>query len=385
MRAMSYRGPRRVRVVDKPVPRIEHPDDAIVRVTRAAICGSDIHLWNGLVPDTRVGHTFGHEFTGIVEAVGSAVRNVKVGDRVLVPFNIACGSCYWCRHGQTSSCHNTNPNSSLCCGIYGYSHTTGGYDGGQADYVRVPFADVNPVLIPDDIAEDDALLLTDACPTGYQAAEMAEIQEGDSVLVFGAGPIGMFAARFAWLMGAGRVVVTDREDYRLEFVKRWGPAETVNFLSLNDPVLHFKKITDSVGFDRVIDAVGCDASGSFLQTITGKYLFLQGGAATSLHWGINSVRKSGVVSIVGVYGPPWNLAPMGSAMNKGLTLRGAQCSVKRYLPRLFEHIREGRVKPSELLTHRIPLEDIADGYHLFTHKRDGIIKPVVVPTSAKAA
>jgi threonine dehydrogenase-like Zn-dependent dehydrogenase len=381
---MTYRGPKRVRVEDKPLPSIEHPGDAVVRVTRAAICGSDIHLFNGLVPDTRVGFTFGHEFTGVVEEVGSGVENVKPGDRVLVPFTIACGSCFWCRRQLYSNCHHTNPNSSLCCGIYGYSHTTGGYDGGQAEYVRVPFADVNPMVIPDDIDEDDALLLTDACPTGYQAAEMAEIGEGDSVLIFGAGPVGIFAAQAAWLMGAGRVVVTDHVEYRLDFVRTHAQCEVVNYREHKDPVVHFKRITDYVGFDRVIDAVGCDAAGSVMQTVTGKWLKLQGGSATALHWAINSVRKNGIVSVIGVYGPPWNLAPIGSVMNKGLTIRSAQCNVKRYLPRLLEHVRAGRLNPKEVLTHRIPLEEIAEGYHRFTNKLDHMIKPVVVPARAAA-
>jgi threonine dehydrogenase-like Zn-dependent dehydrogenase len=215
MLAMNYRGPYRVRADHKPLPEIEHPADAIVRVTRAAICGSDLHLYHGLVPDTRVGTTFGHEFTGIVEEVGPAVQNLKPGDHVLVPFNISCGTCFFCSRELYSNCHNTNPEATAVGGIYGYSHTTGGYDGGQADFVRVPFADVNPMKIPDNLAEEDALLLTDVCPTGYQAAEMAEIKPGDTVVVFGAGPIGIMAAKSARILGAGRVIVVDHIDYRL--------------------------------------------------------------------------------------------------------------------------------------------------------------------------
>lgn len=225
MLAMNYRGPYRVRADYKPDPVIEHPGDAIVRVTRTCICGSDLHLYHGMVPDTRVGHTFGHEFIGVVEDIGSDVRNLKVGDRVMVPFNLFCGSCFYCQHELYGNCHNTNPEAAAVGGIYGYSHTAGGYDGGQAEYVRVPMADVGPMVIPDDIHDDDAVLLTDVTPTGYQAAEMGDIDEGDTVVIFGAGPIGILAAKSAWLMGAGRVIVVDEVEYRLEFVKRWAQCE----------------------------------------------------------------------------------------------------------------------------------------------------------------
>lgn len=384
MRAMTYRGPFRVRVDNKPEPELEHPQDAIVRVTRAAICGSDIHLYHGLVPDLRVGTTFGHEFIGIVERVGPAVESLAPGDKVLVPFNIACGSCYWCARSLTASCHNSNPSSTMMCGVYGYSHTAGGYDGGQAELVRVPFADVGPLKIPADLNDDDALLLTDVFPTGYSAAEMGEIREGETVLIYGAGPVGIMAARSAWLMGAGRVIVADHLDYRLDFVAQYAPAEVVNFLHVDDPVLHFKKMTDGLGADVAIDAVGCDASGSIMQTLTGQRLKLQAGSATALMWAANTVRKGGRLVIIGVYGPPYNLAPIGSLMNKGVTVRAGQCSVKRYLPRLIEHIREGRVNPGAIITHRFPLEDIAEAYRVFTSKRDQCIKPVIFPATRAA-
>ena len=382
MRAMTYRGPFRVRVDEKPMPRIEHPNDAIVKVTRAAICGSDIHLYHGLVPDTRVGSTFGHEFTGIVEEVGANVENLKRGDHVLVPFNISCGTCYWCSRDLFSNCHNTNPSATAAGGIFGYSHTTGGYDGGQAEYVRVPFANVGPTIIPEGIHEEDALMLTDACPTGYQAAEMGDIKEGDTVVVFGAGPVGIFAARSAWLFGAGRVIVTDHLDYRLEFVRKYAQCETFNFAQVDDPVLYLKKATDHLGADVVIDAVGCDATGSMLQTFTGLKLKMQAGSATALHWAINSVRKAGTVSIVGVYGPTFNLVPIGNVVNKGLTVRANQCSVKRHLPRLFEHVLAGRLDPKAVITHRFTLEEIPEAYRIFTSKLDECIKPVLIPHAA---
>ncbi|GBG12595.1 alcohol dehydrogenase [Novimethylophilus kurashikiensis] len=382
MLAMDYRGPYRVRPEQKPEPVIEHPNDAIVRVTRSCICGSDLHLYHGMVPDTRIGSTFGHEFTGVVEQVGPSVERLKVGDRVLVPFNIFCGSCFFCQRELYGNCHNTNPEATAVGGIYGYSHTAGGYDGGQAEYVRVPLADVGPTIIPDDIEIDDAVLLTDAFPTGYQAAEMAEIDEGDTVVIFGAGPIGIFAAKSAWLMGAGRVIVVEHIEYRLDFVRRFAQCETINFREVGDMAIHIKKMTDGLGADACIDAVGCEAAGNALQSLTGIKLKWQAGSATALHWAINSVRKGGVVSIVGVYGPTFNAVPIGNAINKGLTLRMNQASVKRHLPRLMEHIRAGRIKPSEVITHRLPLEEVSDAYHIFSGKLDNCIKTVLVPPSA---
>jgi threonine dehydrogenase-like Zn-dependent dehydrogenase len=379
MLAMNYRGPYRVRVSHKAEPQIEHPNDAIVRVTRSCICGSDLHLYHGLVPDTRVGSTFGHEFTGVVEDVGSSVQNVKRGDHVLVPFNIFCGSCYFCRKELYSNCHNVNPEATAVGGIYGYSHTTGGYDGGQAQYVRVPFADTGPTVIPSDIDVDDAVLLTDAFPTGYQAAEMGGIQRGDTVVVFGAGPVGIFAAKSAWLLGAGRVIVVDHLEYRLEFVKNYAQCEVIDFKQVADMAIHIKRMTDWLGADVCIDCVGCEAAGNAVQRLTGVTVPLQAGAATVLHWCINSARKGGTVSIVGVYGPTFNAVPIGNAINKGLTMRMNQASVKRHLPRLIEHIQAGRVKPSEVITHRFPLEEIGEAYHVFSSKLDNCIKPVLIP------
>ena len=256
MRAMVYRGPYKVRVEEKDIPRIEHPNDAIVRVTTAAICGSDLHLYHGMLPDTRIGHTFGHEFVGVVHEVGPSVQNLRVGDRVMVPFNIYCGSCFFCARGLYSNCHNVNANATAVGGIYGYSHTAGGYDGGQAEYVRVPFADVGPALVPDWLADEDAVLCTDALATGYFGAQLADIVEGDIVVVFGAGPIGLFAARSAWLMGAGRVIVVDHLEYRLAKARDFAYAETVNFSEHDDIVVELKRITGHLGADRVIDAVG---------------------------------------------------------------------------------------------------------------------------------
>lgn len=383
MLAMNYRGPFRIRTVrDKPIPEIEHPGDAIVRVARSCICGSDLHLYHGLVPDTRVGSTFGHEFIGVVEEVGADVQKLKVGDKVIVPFNIGCGICPFCAQGLYSNCNESNPSAAAASGIYGYSHTTGGYDGGQAEYVRVPYADVGPYIMPNWMDPEDAVLLTDVVPTGYQAALMGGIRKGDTVVIFGAGPIGIMAAKCSWLFGAGRVIVLDQLDYRLEFVKQYAQCEAYNFRGMKDPVLFIKKTTDYYGADVCIDAVGCEAAGSLPQTILGRKMLIEGGSATALHWAINSVKRSGIVSIVGVYGPTGALIPVGSIVNKGITIRANQASVIELLPKMIEHVRQGHINPKEIITHRVPLEEVADAYHMFSAKLGNCIKTVLIPPAA---
>jgi threonine dehydrogenase-like Zn-dependent dehydrogenase len=329
--------------------------------------------------------TFGHEFTGIVEEVGPSVKNLKPGDHVMVPFNIACGSCPFCKQELFGNCHESNPEATAVGGIFGYSHTAGGYDGGQAEYVRVPYADVGPTIIPEGMDLDDAVLLTDVVPTGYQAAEMGGIKKGDTVVVFGAGPIGIMAAKCSWLFGAERVIVIDHLEYRLDFVRKYAQCEAYNFKSIGDPVLFLKKTTDYFGADVCIDAVGCEAAGSTMQTITGRKLLLQAGSATALMWAINSVKNGGIVSFVGVYGPKWNLVPIGNVVNKGITIRANQASVKRLLPKLIDHVMAGRINPKEIVTHRIPLEEVSDAYHIFSAKRDNCIKPILIPPTARRA
>jgi threonine dehydrogenase-like Zn-dependent dehydrogenase len=379
MRAMTYRGPYRVRVEEKPDPRIEHPNDAIVRVERAAICGSDLHLYHGMMPDTRVGHTFGHEFIGVVEQIGSSVETLNVGDRVMVPFHISCGTCWFCARGLFTNCHNVNANATAVGGIFGYSHTTGGFDGGQAERVRVPYADVGPQVIPDWLDPDDALMMTDALGTGYFGAQLASIREGDTVVVLGAGPVGLYAAKSAWFMGAGRVIVIDSLEYRLEKARTFAHAETINYAEVDDVVVEMKKQTDHLGADSVIDAVGAEADGNFLQHVSAAKFKMQGGSPVALNWAIDGVRKGGTVSAMGAYGPIPSLVKFGDAMNKGVTIHMNQAPVKRQWPRLLEHIQAGHLKPSDIITHRIPLEHIAEGYHLFSAKLDGCIKTVIVP------
>jgi threonine dehydrogenase-like Zn-dependent dehydrogenase len=379
---MTYRGPYKIRVENKDVPHIEHPNDAVVKVQLAAICGSDLHLYHGMMPDTRVGHTFGHEFIGAVVEVGSSVENLQRGDRVMVPFNIFCGTCFFCARGLYSNCHNVNPNATAVGGIYGYSHTCGGYDGGQAEYVRVPFADVGPGVIPDWMSDEDAVLLCDATATGYFGAQLGDIREGDTVIVFGAGPVGLIAARSSWLMGAGRVMVVDHLDYRLEKARTFAFSETFNFTQFGDIVVEMKKQTDYLGADVAIDCVGAEGDGNLLQHVTSAKLKLQGGSPVALNWAIDSVRKGATVSVMGAYGPMFSAVKFGDVMNKGITIHTNQAPVKRQWPRLFEHVRNGYLKPSELVTHRFPLEHIAEAYHTFSAKLDGIIKPLVVPDAA---
>lgn len=383
MLALTYRGPNRVRIERHPDPRIEHPNDAVIRVTRSTVCGSDLHLYHGFVPDTRIGSIFGHEFTGVVEEVGQSVQNLSPGDRVVVPFNIACGTCFFCQRERTSACENTNPMSSVAGGIFGFSHTTGGYQGGQAERVRVPFADVGPMKIPEDMSEEDVLFLSDIVPTGYQAAEMADISAGETVVVFGCGPVGLMAQRSAWLQGAGRVIAVDSVPERLAFAKDYCCAEVIDMRTTKNVVSRLREMTDGRGADACIDAVGLEASGSLFHGFIGKFLKLEAGSPVALNWAIQSVRRGGRISIIGLYGPPWNLVDMGSAMNKGLTIKTGQTDVKRYLPKLLEHIRNGRLDTKPLITHRAPLEEAPKIYELFARRAEGILKAVLIPQNAQ--
>ncbi|WNG47370.1 glutathione-dependent formaldehyde dehydrogenase [Archangium minus] len=378
MRALTYEGPYRVAIRNKPEPKIEHPQDGIIRVTSAAICGSDLHLLHGLIPDTRIGFTFGHEFTGIVEEVGPGAQGIKKGDRVMLPFQIFCGGCYFCTRGLTACCDNTNPATDAATGIYGYSHTMGGYDGGQAEYVRVPFIGVDAEKIPDDVDDLDALPITDAFTTGYQAAEMCNLRGGETVLVLGCGPVGLFAMWSAWAMGAGRVIAVDHIDYRLEFARNWFGVETLNFKEL-DLVTTVKGMTEGRGADATIDAVGCEAAGSPVHRALGVYGKLEAGSPQAINFAIHATRKGGTISLMGGYGPPYNGVDIGTFMNKAQTMRTGQASVKRYMPHLLEHVRAGRIKPSKVFTHRVPLEQAPQAYHTFAQKKDGCIKVALFP------
>ncbi len=383
MRALTYDGPYRVSVRDRPLPRIEHPQDGIVRVTAAAICGSDLHLLHGLIPDTRVGSVLGHEFVGVVEEVGPGARGVRPGQRVMVPFQIFCGGCFYCSRGLTADCESTNPATDVAAGIYGYSHTAGGYDGGQAEYVRVPFVGVDAEPIPDDVDDLDALPLTDAFATGYQAAEMCGLRGGETVVVLGCGPVGLFAMWSAWAMGAGRVIAVDHVPYRLDFARSWLGVETLDFKAL-DPVTGIKGMTEGRGADATVDAVGCEAAGSALHRALGVYGKLEAGSPNALNLAVHATRKGGTISLIGAYGPPFNLVDVGTFMNKAQTMRTGQANVKRYMPHLLEHVRAGRIQPSKVFTHRVPLEQAPHAYHSFARKLDGCIKVALLPSAAAA-
>ncbi len=390
MKATCWMGRNSVEVVDVPDPKILNDRDAIIRITSTAICGSDLHLYDGYVPEMKRGDILGHEFMGEVVETGRGVGNLSVGDRVVVPFPIACGACDQCRNGMTSVCENSNPNAGLAeklwghatSGMFGYSHLTGGFAGGQAEYARVPFADVGPMKVPDSLTDEQVLFLTDVFPTGWMGAEMCDIKAGDTIAVWGAGPVGQFAAASAALLGAHRVVVIDRFDYRLDIVRRNTGAETLNYeqVDVRDAL---QEITAGRGPDAVIDCVGLEAHHPNPALHTYDRAKQATRAETdrghSLRQMITSVRSGGVVSIVGVYGGFMDKFPIGSLMNRSLTVRTGQTHVHRYQHSLLERIERGEIDPSFIVTHRASLSDAPAMYETFKHKRDDCLKVVLTP------
>ncbi|HYC57976.1 MAG TPA: zinc-dependent alcohol dehydrogenase [Thermoanaerobaculia bacterium] len=390
MKAVCWWGKGEVRVVDVPDPKIINPHDAIVRVTLTAICGSDLHLYDGYVPTMMRGDILGHEFMGEVMEVGSEVKNLKVGDRVIVPFPISCGRCWYCKSGLWALCDNTNPNAWMnealmgyaTAGIYGYSHLYGGYAGGQAQYVRVPFADVNPMKIPAGLPDEKVLFLTDIFPTGYMAAEACEIQPGDVVAVWGAGPVGLFAIRSAWLLGAERVIAIDRFRERLRLAQSDGRTEILDYAETDDVFDQLKDITGGRGPDRCIDAVGMEAHGTFVDAVMDRMkqaMKLQFDRAHALRQVLHCCRKGGTVSIPGVYAGFIDKIPFGTAFGKGLTLKMGQTHVHNYTRPLLERIERGDIDPSFLITHRVTLEEAPEMYQTFRDKQDDCIKVVMKP------
>ncbi len=388
MRALTYHGKHDVRVDTHPDPQIVNPRDAIVEITSTAICGSDLHLYGGFVPTMEKGDILGHEFMGRVVEVGTGVSNLQVGDRVVVPFPIACGACNQCVRGYFSTCENSNPNASMAeemwgfpsAGIFGYSHLTGGYAGGQAQYARVPFADIGPIKIESDLTDEQVLFLSDIFPTGYMAAENCDIQPGDTVAVWGCGPVGQFAIRSAFLLGAERVIAVDTIPERLRMAEEGG-AQTLDFDDV-DIFDKLKEMTGGVGPDSCIDAVGLEAHGKTIDAVYDRIktaMFLATDRPHALREAINSCRKGGVVSIPGVYGGFLDKVPFGAAFNKGLTLKMGQTHVHRYLRPLLERVEKGEIDPSFVITHRMRLEDAAAGYDTFKHKQDNCIKIVLKP------
>jgi threonine dehydrogenase-like Zn-dependent dehydrogenase len=388
MKAVCWQRTGKVEVENVPDPTLLNPRDAIVRITSTAICGSDLHLYDGFIPTMRSGDILGHEFMGEIVDVGSGVTNLKNGDRVIVPFPISCGQCFFCTQGLYSCCDNSNPNAWMAeklygfsaAGLFGYSHMMGGYAGGQAEYARVPYADVGPFKVPSALSDEQVLFMTDIFPTGYMAAENCGITGGETIAVWGCGPVGQFAIRSARLLGAGRVIAIDTVPERLTMAAEGG-AETLD--SLKDDV--FKELTEmtgGLGPDACIDAVGMEAHGAHIDYWYDKaktMAFMATDRASTLRQAIHCCRKGGTVSIPGVYGGFIDKVPMGAAFNKGLTLKMGQTHVHKYLPRLLQHIEDGDIDPSFVVTHTVPLDQAPEMYKTFRDKQDGCIKVVLKP------
>ena len=392
MKALCWHGKSDVRCDTVPDPRIEHARDAIIKVTACAICGSDLHLYDGYMPTMKSGDILGHETMGEVVEVGADVKNLKKGDKIVIPFNIACGECFFCRNKMFSLCDNSNPNADMAdkvfghttAGLFGYTHLTGGYPGGQAEYLRVPFADVGHIKVPQGMDDEQVLFLSDIFPTGYMAAENACIEPGDTVAVWGAGPVGQFAIQSAWMLGAGRVIAIDRVPERLAMAAKHGRAETINFQEVEGSVYdRLMEMTKGRGPDRCIDAVGDEAhaGGTALGLLDDAKAAV--GLATDkpnvLRQAIMACRKGGTISVPGVYVGFIDKFPMGAAMNKGLTIKMGQTHTHRYLEPLLGKIQKGEIDPTFLITHRAGLEDGPDLYKAFHDKVDGCIKVVMKP------
>ncbi|MBV8990407.1 MAG: glutathione-dependent formaldehyde dehydrogenase [Solirubrobacterales bacterium] len=392
MRANVWSGRNQVQVENVSDPKILNDRDAIVKISSTAICGSDLHLYDGYVPKMKRGDILGHEFMGEIVETGKRVSNLQVGDRVVVPFPIACGDCWACKHDLYSVCENTNPNSGLAekffghatAGIFGYSHLTGGYAGGQAEYARVPFADVGPIKVEDDLTDEQVLFLSDIFPTGYFGADLCDIRGGEVIAVFGAGAVGQFAIASAVMMGAERVIAIDQYDYRLQMaLDKARATDIIDFAKDPDIVEQLKELTGGRGPDAVIDAVGMEAAhghGAIHAIDRAKQATRsESDRPHALRDAILACRPGGIVSVIGVYGGLMDKFPSGAFMNKGLQLRAGQCHVQKYLKPLYDHIKNGDIDPSFVVTHRLELGMAPDGFETFKHKQDECVKVVLKP------
>ena len=395
MKAVCWMGKSKIETLEVADPVLLNPHDAIIKVTRTAICGSDLHLYDGFIPTMEQGDILGHEFMGIVEETGADVKNLKRGDRVVVPFTIACGNCLFCQKGLWSCCDNTNPNAHIAEGLYGYSgsglfgysHMMGGYAGGQAQYVRVPFSNVGPLKIESDLPDEKVLFLSDIFPTGYMAAENADIQEGDTVAVWGCGPVGQFTIASAFMLGAARVIAIDRIPERLAMARGIG-AISVNYSDEDVSVLTaLKDLTGGIGPDACIDAVGLEAHSADLQGIYDRVkvaLMQETDRPSVLRQAILAVRKGGTLSIPGVYGGFLDKVPFGAAFGKGITMKMGQTHMHKYMKPLLEKIEQGKIDPSRVISHRITLDQAPQMYKVWRDKKDFVTKIVIDPW-AKAA
>ncbi|RXK85766.1 zinc-dependent alcohol dehydrogenase [Filimonas effusa] len=385
MKAAVFHKPGDIRVENVEDPRIEKEDDLILKVTSTAICGSDLHIYDGFFPQPKP-EVLGHEFMGIVEEVGKGVTNIKKGDRIVVPFPIACGHCYFCNHGLAPACENSNPDhygpegdvaSGKGGGLYGYTELYGGYNGGQAEYVRVPYANFNPRVVPDNLTDEQVLFLTDIFPTGWTAVDWGEVKGGETVAIFGSGPVGLMAQKAAWLKGAARVIAIDPLNYRLERAKRVNNVETINSEEL-DPVEVIREMTGGRGADVCIDAVGVEANRSFGEKLKAT-LNLEKGTIKVMENCIKAVRRGGIVSVVGVYGTPYDNFPVHRIFDKGLTMRFGQAPVQKYIDELFSLVQTGKVVLDDIISHRLPLAEASHAYEIFKHKEDDCVKVVLKP------
>jgi threonine dehydrogenase-like Zn-dependent dehydrogenase len=388
MKAVCWMGRQKMQVQDVPEPRILNQEDCIVRVTSSAICGSDLHLYNGFLPLMEPGDVMGHEFMGEVVDIGSEVRRLRVGDRVVVPFPISCGRCEKCRNGYFAACENSNPNAWMAekllghtpAGIFGYSHLTGGFAGGQAEYVRVPFADVGGFKVPEQISDEQVLFLSDILPTGYMGAEMCNIRPGDTVAVWGCGPVGQFAIASAYLLGAEKVIAIDRFAYRLDIARERAGAVTLNYMEVDSVVETLNELTGGRGPDHCLDAVGAEGHThgvSYLHDRAKQAIRMQTDRPIALREAILACAPGGTVSVIGVYTGLIDKFPMNALMNKGLSLRTGQCHVHRYMEPLFERITRGELDPTFVITHRLPLERAAEAYDMFNAKENDCEKVVL--------
>lgn len=376
MKAITYQGIKDIKVKDVRDPKIENTDDIIIKVTSTAICGSDLHLIHGMIPNTPKDYIIGHETMGIVEEVGKDVKKVKKGDRVIIPFPISCGHCWYCEHDLWSQCDNSNPNGEVGA-IFGYSETLGGYDGGQAEYLRVPYANVGPIIVPEDLTDEEALFLTDILPTSYWGVENGGVKTGDTVVVLGCGPVGLLAQKWAAYMGADRIIAVDRVDYRLNHAKEFNNVEIINFENYDNTGEYIKEITNG-GADVVIDCVGMDGAMSKVEKIE-TLLKLQGGSKSALVMASQAVRKGGTVSVVGVYGARYNAFPLGDFFSRNITLKMGQCPVHSYINPILNIIKSKKLDPTDIITHILPLNKGEYAYEIFDEKKDNCIKVILKP------